>query len=442
MRQSYDYHNPSMSFLSIFGLALCFRVDCYKAVIIPSMSVNKIDIDTKTFVRFWLVILGFAVAALLIYRAQTGLIILGISLFLALALNQPVAMIAKKLPGRSRVGAAAVAYALVVMFLGVIIFLVIPPIIQQTAQFIQRMPAVIDSTTAQWSALSRFMEQYNLQSQLDSALASLQSTAASWAGDIGQNLVVGLNSLFSFIAATILVLVLTFLMLIEGPAWLDRLWNLYGNDQKKATHRRIIGRMYAVVSGYVNGQMIVSSLGATISGLFVFIISFIFMEVPSSLAIPAGAITFLLSLIPMFGATIGGVIITLLLALNSLSAAVVYAIYFVVYQQIENNFIAPRIQSRKIDLSALMVLAAVTVGLYMFGVIGGIIAIPIAGSIRVLVEEYLSSRRADQSQGEAPKALEASKKPVSKNLNSQDSNQESKIDSTKAKDSKKVVKSA
>jgi predicted PurR-regulated permease PerM len=150
--------------------------------------------------------------------------------------------------------------------------------------------------------------------------------------------------------------------------------------------------MYGVVSGYVTGQLTVSAIGATCAGLFVFIISFIFPDVPKQLAMPTAAITFLLSLIPMFGATIGGIIITLLLALNSIPAAIVYAIYFVVYQQIENSFISPHIQSKKNDLTALMVLGAVTIGLYMFGVIGGIIAIPIAGSIRILIQEFLENR--------------------------------------------------
>lgn len=353
---------------------------------------HKIDIDTKTFVRFWLVILGFVLAALLLWRAQTGLLIVGISLFLALALNQPVAMISKKLPGRSRVAAAAVAYALVILFLGAVVFLVIPPIIQQTAQFAQRIPEVVESTTNQWTSLGTFINEYNLQPQLDSALASIQSAAGSWAGDFGQNLIVGLNSFFAFIAASILVLVLTFLMLIEGPAWMNRLWRLYSDKEKVASHRRIVGRMYTVVSGYVNGQMIVSSTGAVFAGLVVFILSFVFPEVPSSLALPTAAVTFLFSLIPMFGATIGGVTVALLLALNSIPAAIIYIIFFVIYQQVENNFISPRIQSKRIDLSALMVLAAVTIGLYMFGVAGGIIAIPIAGCIRVLVEEYLAAR--------------------------------------------------
>ena len=366
---------------------------------------TKIDIDTRTFVRFWLVVFCIGLAAFLLYKAMTGLVILGISLFLALALNHPVSLIARKLPGKSRVGATALAYVAVIAFLGAVIVLVIPPIIQQTAKLAQNTPAIVESATTQWSALHRFVEQNNLQVQLDNAVDSIQRTATEWAGNVGQNVITGIGSFFSFLAALILVLVLTFLMLIEGPAWMDKLWQLYPDQNKVKTHRRIIGRMYNVVSGYVTGQLTVSGIGATFAGLFVFALSIFMPEVPGSLAMPTAAVAFVLSLIPMFGATIGGTIVTLLLALNSIPAAIIYVIFFVIYQQVENNFISPHIQAKYIDLSALMVLASVTVGLYMFGVVGGIIAIPIAGSIRVLVDEYIAIRRDDsRREGVKPKA--------------------------------------
>ncbi len=354
---------------------------------------TKVDIDTRTIVRFLLVVIGFGLALFLIYSASAGLLILGISLFLALALNAPVSRIAKWLPGKSRVWATAIAYIVVVLVLGAVIFLVIPPIVQQTAKFFESLPSVVNNVTEQWHGLRGFVEQYNLQSQLDSALASLQSTASGWAGNVGQTVISGLGSIFSFFAALILVLVLTFLMLIEGPRWMERIWKLYRNVPRMEAHRRVIGRMYTVVSGYVSGQLVVSAIGAAAAGIVVFILSLIFPEIPSSLSMPTAAITFVLSLIPMFGATIGGVIITALLAFNNVPAAIIYAVFFVVYQQVENNFISPHIQSKRNDLSALTILAAVTVGLYTFGLLGGIIAIPIAGCIRILIDEYLTHRR-------------------------------------------------
>lgn len=370
---------------------------------------TKIDIDTRTFVRFWLVIVALVLAAALLYKAQTALIIIGVSIFLALALNAPVAYIAKKLPGKSRVGATAIAYVAVVVIIGAILTLVVPAVIQQSAKVAQTIPAVVTSATHSWEGVRDFVEQYNLQGQLDTAIVSIQESASSWAGNVGQNVVAGIGSIFSGIAALILVLVLTFLMLIEGPEWLKRIWRLYKDEKKMQKHRRVAGRIYGVVSGYVMGQLTVSTIGATAAGLFVFILSFIFPEVDANLAMPTAAITFILSLIPMFGATIGGVLIAILLALNSIPAAIIYAIFFVVYQQVENNLIAPHIQAKRIDLTALMILGAVTIGLYMFGVIGGIIAIPIAGTVRILIEEFLESRRHEDEKTKArhAKAVEA-----------------------------------
>ncbi len=354
---------------------------------------TRIDIDTQTFVRFWLVVIGFGLLILALNQAMTALIILGVSFFLALALNAPVSRLARLLPGKSRVGATALAYVAVIALLGLIITLVIPPIVQQTAKFVETAPQVIETATTQWQGLQTLIDTYNLQGQVDQALTSIQSSAAGWAGNVGQNVVAGVGSFFSFIAALILVLVLTFLMLVEGPAWMKRIWGVYSDRERMERHKHITQRMYNVVTGYVTGQLTVSSIGATFAGLVVFILSFIFPDLPAGLAFPTAAITFVLSLIPMFGATIGGVIITALLAFNNIPAAIIYLIFFVVYQQVENNFISPAIQAKKIELSALAVLAAVTIGLYMFGIVGGIIAIPIAGSLRVLMEEYLKKMK-------------------------------------------------
>jgi len=351
---------------------------------------TRIDIETQTFVRFWLVVIGFGVAILALYNARVALIILGVSFFLALALNSPVSKISKILPGKSRVGATAISYVLVVVLLGAIVTLVVPPIVQQTAKFVQTVPTLIDNASTQYGGVNDLITKYNLQPQVDQAVNSIKANTSSWAGNVGQTVVSGVGSLFAFFTALILVLVLTFLMLIEGPMWMQRIWRLYDDKRKMAMHKRITSRIYGVVNGYVTGQLTVSAIGATAAGLVVWILSFVFPEIPGALAFPAAAITFVLSLIPMFGATIGGVIIAILLFFNAPWSALVYGIYFIAYQQLENNFISPHIQAKKIELSALAVLGAVTIGLYMFGVVGGIIAIPIAGTIRVLLDEYLN----------------------------------------------------
>lgn len=352
----------------------------------------RIEIDTRTFVRFWLVVIGFVLAALIIYSARTALIIIGTALFLALALNVPVSKLASRLPGKSRGISTAISYFVIVSVISVFSFLAVPPIIQQTARFVETLPTVVNDATKNWHVLDSAIEEYELQPQVDEALASIKGNASKIASSAGSTLINSLSSVFGFLAASVLVLVLSILMLIEGPGLMNRFWGLYQDPVRMKRHRSVIHKMHSVVSGYVVGQLTVSSIGAVFAGLVVFLLSF-FFEVPANLAIPSAAITFVLSLVPMFGAMIGGFLVAILLGFNAVGAAVVYLIYFVVYQQIENNFISPTIQAKRLELSPLAILASVTVGLYLFGIAGGIISIPIAGSIKVLVDDYLEHNR-------------------------------------------------
>jgi predicted PurR-regulated permease PerM len=363
----------------------------------------RIEIDTKTFVRFWLVVIGFAFALLAIYTARTALIILGVAFFLALALNAPVTRLARHLPGRSRVAGTALAYVTVVAILGAFIFLVVPPVAQQTMKFADTVPSLVENARTQWDGLNFFIEKYHLQPQVDRAVESFRNNSTGWAADIGRNIVTGVGSVVGAITSLLLVLVLSFLMLVEGPMWMKRIWAIYNDQDRMERHRNVARRMYAVVTGYVTGQLTVSAIGAMASGLVVFILSF-FFNIPANLALPSVAIAFTLSLIPMFGAMIGGILISLLLAFNDLTAAVVFIVFFIVYQQIENNFVSPTIQAKKVELSALAVLGSVTIGLYMFGLAGGIISIPIAGCIKVLLDEYLSRARRNREESDKPMA--------------------------------------
>lgn len=362
----------------------------------------RIEIDTKTFVRFWLVVMGFGLAGLAIYSAKDALILLGISLFLALALNRPVAAIAKKLPGKSRLGGTALAYTTLVLLLGCVAWFVVPPIVQQSAKFVESVPSLIDQTGSQWHGFNELIDKNGLRPQVDATLNGLKQQASSWAASAGTSLISSVGSLAAFLGSLFLVLVLSFLMLLEGPMWMKRLWGLYNDQEKMERHKKLVGRMYNVVTGYVSGQLTVSGIDAILSGFVVFVLSLAFSAIDSNLAMLTVMVTFVLTLIPMFGATLAGLLIALLLFFNNVTAGVIYAIYFIVYQQIENNFIAPSIQSKKLELSALMVLSSVTIGLYVGGLLGSLIAIPTAGVVRVLLENYLEQARLNRIESEKP----------------------------------------
>jgi predicted PurR-regulated permease PerM len=348
----------------------------------------RIDIDTKTFVRFWLVVIGFALAAFAIYSARTALIIIGAAAFLAVALNPPVNRLAKIFPSKSRLLGTALAYIAVVLVLIAIAFLVVPPIVEQTVKFAQNVPDLVDTASQQYAGVNEFVDRYDLRPVVDKAVASIKSDATKFASKAGSILISGIGSIMSVLTAGILTFVLAFLMLLEGPTWLDRMWGLYSNQHRMRHHRRILSRMGNVINNYVTGQLTISAIAGLVAGMVVFILSLAF-NIPSNLAIPTAAIVLISSLIPLFGATIGAISVSFVILLNNVTAAVIFFIFFLIYQQIEANFISPKIQSKRIDLSPLSILVAVTIGIYLFGIVGGIISIPIAGCIRVVAEDYI-----------------------------------------------------
>jgi len=352
----------------------------------------RIEIDTRTFVRFWLVVIGFGLVALAIYSARTALLIVGAAAFFAIILSPPVNRLAKILPSKSRLLSTALSYTVVVLILGAVFVLVIPPIVGQTVKFIENVPNLVDTATHQSAGVSDFINRYDLQPEVDKILNTVKDSATTFASGIGSVLINSIGSVMAMITSFILVLVLTFLMLVEGPMWLDRLWSTYGDKDKLEYHRGLLGRMYNVVTSYATGQLSVSAIAGSVAGITVFVLSLIF-NVPANLAIPTATIVFISSLVPLFGAMIGAFIVSMILALNNITAAIIFLVFFILYQQVEANYISPTIQSKRIDLSALAILIAVTVGIYLFGIIGGIISIPIAGCAKVLLEDYFANAR-------------------------------------------------
>jgi predicted PurR-regulated permease PerM len=181
-------------------------------------------------------------------------------------------------------------------------------------------------------------------------------------------------------------------MLVEGPMWMDRLWSLYSDKTQMHHHRMLVAKMYKAVTNYVVGQLSVSTIAGVVAGVMVLVLGIIF-AVPTNLAMPVAALIFLFSLIPLFGEMVGSLLVTLILLLNDVTAAIIFLVFFIIYQQIEANYISPKIQSKRNDLSVLTILTAVTIGIYLFGVVGAIISIPIAGCINVLIEDRFSKSK-------------------------------------------------
>ena len=373
----------------------------------------RVSIDAKTFIKFALVILGFVAGVYLLVLARQPLMIILLSIFLALALNPPVSALARKMPGRSRVGATAVAYVAVLTLLGGITVLVAPPVIEQSAKFAETVPSLIDDVASNQILIQDFIDRYSLNDAYDTAVENAKNQASAVAADIGSIIVNSAGSVLSGIVTLFIIVVLAFLMLIEGPSWMKLIWGLYQDQALLERHRDIVHKIYRVVTGFVNGQIIVASIAGLSTLVAVLILSALF-DFQANLAIPLAVIVAITGFIPMIGATLGAILVSLVLVLNSLPAMIIFVIFFVIYQQIENNFISPLVQSKTVDLSALMVLSAVLIGISVFGLIGGIISIPIAGSIKVLLVDYLEHAERQRNQSKIKNPLKTASKKLAK----------------------------
>lgn len=366
----------------------------------------KVTVNNQTVLR----VIGVTLAAVLllaaIYTTRQALVLIAVSIFLAMALNPPVSYLASRLPGNSRGVATAISYLVVLSLIGFIIFATVPPLVRQSNQLIDNIPTYIEEVRNGEGFAGSVVQQYDLEDKLDELEESFspdQLTAAS-------------GPIFNFFSrftdsaiSTLTVLVLTFFMLVEGPGWVRKFWDLHPKDHRK--HRReLADKMYSVVTGYVNGQLLIAFIAGmstlialTILNLFGFGIPFIF-----SLA----AIVGLFGLIPLIGATLGAAIVVLVALFNSLTAAIIMLVFFVIYQQIENNAIQPIIQARSVNLSPLMILLAAIIGITWAGLLGAIFAIPVAASLRILALDYIERNHIGDSEKKRKSSRSKSKKAV------------------------------
>ena len=358
---------------------------------------KKIETDFWTIVQFWSVPLIAYLIYLFLGQAATGLILIGVSIFLALALKPLV----RKVNGfftkhfgmdkKHQSLSAVFAYLIVVIVIGGIVAIVGPVVVNETTKFVQHFPETFDKTFGGWDGINNFGNNIgiaNLQEQITNVINGISKDIM---GIVGNNLVSSVSGIADIMMKIVLVLILTLLFLLEGPEMIESLWKTMGDDTETngrvAVMKRIVSKMANVVSTYVSRQILVAMVDGLASGLIVFLLS-LFLGVSSSLAIPMGMITMLFYLIPMFGQFIGGTLVTILLVFSNPVAGLVFAIVYIIYAQIENNIISPKIQGDALNLRPVTILCAITIGMYMFGLLGAIIAIPIAGCIKVLTEEY------------------------------------------------------
>lgn len=345
-----------------------------------------VTVTNRTIVRTILWIVATILLYKFIGRITHPLTLIFASFFLALALNPVVSWMSHRLKLKSRVRATAAAYIMVIAILAVFFALVIPPLVRQTRTFIGTVPDTIQNFQNQDSKLARAARRYKVDQKISQGakdFASHYSNFGSTLLDTGKRIVEALASI-------LVVLVLTFMMLVEGPNWLELIFGIM-SAKNREHNKKIAHKMYRGVTGFVNGQVIL----AIIAGIF----AFIALEISNHIvhasinAVALAGIVAVFGLIPLFGNPLAAILVVLACLINTVSLGLIMLIYFVVYFFIENHTFQPYIQSRLNELTPLTVFVAAILGVGFGGLLGAIIAIPAASAVKVLVEDHFEQHR-------------------------------------------------
>lgn len=325
-----------------------------------------------------------ALSAFVLMRALASasqvFVILLVALFLATGLNPAVEAIRRR--GTSRATAVAIIFIGVIVFIGLFFALVVPPLVTQSAHLINIAPSLLQDLKSN-PQIATLNENYGVIDSIQKKLSSVTSDGTLLVSAFGGVIGVGKTVLSgTFTGLTILVLTLYFIIsLPEATAIGLKLVPASRRPRVALLTDAIIAR----VGAFVGSQILVSALAA----LFVSILSLI-LGLPSPITI--GIIVFICGLVPLIGHFLGCTIVTLIAATQSVTIGAIAFVAYVLYVQVENYIVTPKIMKRTLAVPGAVTIVSALIGTSLLGLVGGLLAVPVAASIILILEEVLFPR--------------------------------------------------
>src|SRR6201996_775508 len=330
---------------------------------------------------FWIGMSGaFGVAVTLglvelFIRSKAVLVVVGLALFIAVGLDPVVSWLTRR--GWPRWAAVVVVLLAVAAVIGLFLFAAIPPLTSQTTALADKVPTYLKELQNHNSELGKLNDKYQIQSKVTSLLTSKGSSLAGGVLGAGE---LGLSTFSELLG----VIVLTIYFLAGLPSIKLFFYRLIPHSRRPRVIL-ITDQITVKVGGYVLGNVLTS----VIAGLGTFIWMMIFgVPYPVLLAL----LVAILDLIPVIGSTVGGFIVTLVALTVSIPVALATLAFYIVYRLAEDYLIVPRIMGRTVEIPAVVSLIAVLLGGVLLGIVGALIAIPVAAGIRVILNEVTFPR--------------------------------------------------
>src|SRR4051812_5331771 len=325
-------------------------------------------------------VLATALAVELVIKLQRIISWLLIAGFFAVVLTAPVNFLERRLRFRRSI-ASLVVFLGAIGLVAAMIYSFVRPLVDQANQFINHLPAYVEDARAGKGTVGELVKRYKLDDYVERNQDKLRNAARQ----AGKPALKVAQSIASGVAALVTILVLTFLMLVEGPSMMRGGLNMLSPPRAQRI-TRVTRDCARAMTGYVAGNLLISVIAA-----FVTFVSLKILGVPFALVL-AIWVAFA-DLIPLVGATLGAIPTILVALLHSTTAGVVMLIVFIVYQQFENHVLQVTIMSRTVSLNPLMVLISVLAGVELYGFLGALLAIPAAAVIQIIGKDIINERR-------------------------------------------------
>jgi predicted PurR-regulated permease PerM len=325
-----------------------------------------------------------ALTAIVLMRALASVsqifVLILIALFLATGLNPAVEALRKR--NLSRSAAVTIIFSSVILFVIFFALVVVPPVISQGTNLIESGPQLLQDLMKN-ETINQLNTQYGLIDTLQERLKSVTSDGTLLISTFGGVIGVGKSVLSGFFTAlTILVLTLYFITSLPQAV------NL-GLSLVPASRRDRVGLLtnavIARVGSFVGSQILIAAMAA----VFVTILSTI-LGLPSPIAI--GMFILVAALIPLIGHFIGAGMFTLIALSQSLVIGIIAFVAYVVYVQVENYVVTPRIMKRTLSVPGAVTIIAALIGSSLLGLVGGLLAVPVAASIILILDEVVIPR--------------------------------------------------
>ena len=315
----------------------------------------------------------------LFIRARAVLIIIGLAMFIAAGLDPVVGWLVRhRFP---RWAAVLTVIAVLLAVVGGFLAAAIPPLANEATALAHQIPNYIHSMQDKNSELGKLNTRFKIQQHLQSLLSSGGSSVVGG--------VLGAGELVLSTASSILAIIVLSIYFLAGlPRIKVFAYRLVPHSRRPRTI--LIGdEILAKVGGYVLGNVLTSVIAG--AGTYFWMLAF---GIPYPLLL--GMFVAILDLIPVIGSYVGGTVVTLVALTVSLPVAIATLAFYIIYKLAEDYLIVPRIMGRTVQVPAIVSLVAVLIGGVLLGIIGALVAIPVAAAIRLLLNEILI-RRQDES---------------------------------------------